>query len=163
MLYNINVVHCGHMLKYTHILTSIPDIHDKVRNLFWMVIQLEEELLDMLITDWHLVTLLLQKGRYQLSLVVFFQHEFSSLSVARYDYLQKDKVYPLRMIAKLRTEKSQNQLRVPLTPLSSNSVLFSLPKSFNNLNSVTRFLLRLILISYSLLSSLSSVIIFDSQ
>ena len=38
ILYNINVVHCGHMLKYTHILTSIPDIHDKVRNLFWMVI-----------------------------------------------------------------------------------------------------------------------------
>lgn len=26
ILYNINIVHCGHMLKYTHILTSILDI-----------------------------------------------------------------------------------------------------------------------------------------
>lgn len=45
----------------------------------------------MLITDWYLVTLLLQKGRYQLSLVVFF-FNISILSVARYSFLQKDNI-----------------------------------------------------------------------
>lgn len=57
IFHNIPLV-CVCMLRYIHILTTILDIHGNVGNLYWMVTELDE-LLDMLITDWYLVALLL--------------------------------------------------------------------------------------------------------
>lgn len=58
----------------------------------------------MLIIGWYLLTLLSQKDRYQLSLVVFILNIFKFVWPGTVFY--RKTIYPLRIIAKLRTEKS---------------------------------------------------------
>lgn len=117
VLYHISFVSVYLCSSYTHTPPTVRDIHEEVRNLFIQIIQLEEELLDMLIIDWYLVTLLLQKGRYQLSLVIFFFNITFQFKCAQVQLSTE------RQSISLRDESKVEDRKVLRTELKSNSVV----------------------------------------